>query len=188
MSRTLSKPSSAPWAELCLALLLLATPAFGFQCPPGHSLETVFAEAEQVFLIYVLETRLEEGLVTEYLPEGPEGQGGEDIKLVAADFRLIEHFKGPEDLPDRLLDVLGIGTGYVGLTPGVYYLVLLPPKDEEENPNLRWVSHCTVLASHHKLFAEPFQAQLEIVRSLAKAAEDRADDGPGRPNNAYIRP
>ena len=150
-----------------LAFMVAACPANAFQCPQDHSLETAFHEAERAFLIYVLEARLEEELTQELLEQHPEDEGEEFIKLVSAGYRVVESYKGPEDYQPRLLELLGIGTGYVGLTPGIYYLVLLPTPEESEDPQLRRVDMCTVPISHYRLQVDELQDELDRVRSLA---------------------
>ena len=94
------------------------------------------------------------------------GVESEDVKLVSAGYRIIEEFKGPEKYQPRLIDLLGIGTGYVGLTPGQYYMVLLPKQDSDDFEGMRRVDLCSVILSHYRLKVEQFQSELNAVRVI----------------------
>ena len=122
-----------------------------------------------MFLVYVTETRLEESLQQELLAAHGH-EDSESIKLISAGYRVVENFKGPIDYQPRLLDMLGIGTGYVGLTPGAYYLVFLIENETGEDPQMRAVNACSVPTSHYRLQTEGFTKSLEEVRALARSA------------------
>lgn len=156
-----------------LAALALAAPAWAHQCPPGMTIASQYGKAERAFLAYVVETRLEEDVLKQLEAKSPGvGMGEEHVKLMSAGYRVIEEFKGDRTYQPRLVDLLGIGTGYVGLTPGVYYLVLLPPKSSDDAQlasTLRRVDACDVPLSHHRLAEKGFQDKLNELRSLARA-------------------
>ncbi len=151
-------------------LTMFAWPAHGFQCAPEHPIESAYQDAERVFLIYVLETRLEEHPPA-WIVEEDVDLGDESVKLISADYRVVEEFKGDSGYKPRLLDLLGIGTGYVGLTPGVYFAVFLPRVESGEDPDLRYVNICTVPLSHYRLQVEDFQNELDVIRRLAKEGQ-----------------
>lgn len=145
--------------------LLLSSACFAHTCLPGMTLEKQFNESKRAFLVYVLETRLEEELQRKMI----ETDGGADhdaVKLVSAGYRIVEDYKGEKSYKPRLLDILGIGTGYVGLTPGLYYLVFLGDVKDYETPDLRVVDICSVPVAHHRWDVPQFQEKLDEVRAL----------------------
>jgi hypothetical protein len=152
---------------ILILLLLLTNSVFASQCAQDHSLESAFNKSERGFLIYVTETKLEEELLKSLSKKYPPmDESSEYVKLISANYRVIEEFKGEINYRPRLLDMLGIGTGYVGLTPGQYYLVLLPKISKDEDPELRNVNMCTVPIGHYRLKTEDFQKELDRVRKL----------------------
>ena len=142
-------------------------------CLPDQTAEKQFNEAKRVFLIYVLETRLEEELQKKLI-EQEHGKHADDesVKLVSVGYRIVEDFKGDKNYKPRLLDMLGIGTGYVGLTPGVYYLVFLGDVQPYEKPDLRAVDTCVVPLSHYRFNVPQFQKSLDEIRELSKSSID----------------
>ena len=142
--------------------------AWAFQCPPEYSIDKAFVEADRAFLAYVTDTKLEEELKKDLSKNYPEmDKDSEAVKLVSAGYRIVEEFKGAADYQPRLIDLLGIGTGYVGLTPGVYYLVLLPKgENNNEYKGMRVVNICSVPISHYRLKVPQFQEKLDEVRKL----------------------
>lgn len=155
--------------SLLTSLLLLASSiCTAHTCLPGLTLDKQFNESKRVFLVYVVETRLEEEMQKKML-EKERGADSESVKLVSAGYRIIEDYKGEKSYKPRLLDLLGIGTGYVGLTPGVYYLVFLGDVQDYETPEMRSVDTCTVPLSHYRLNVPQFQQSLDEVRALAKS-------------------
>ncbi len=105
-----------------LLAVMSASPSWSFSCEPEQTTEAAFAEAERVFLVYVTETRLEEDLLERMAAESDEFDFSEEHwKFVSAGYRVVEEFKGDAEYQPRLVDWLGIGTGYVGLVPGGYY-------------------------------------------------------------------
>ena len=152
---------------LSIMSLLLSSACFAHTCLPGMMLEKQFNESKRAFLVYVLETRLEEELQRKMI----ETDGGADhdaVKLVSAGYRIVEDYKGEKTYKPRLLDYMGIGTGYVGLTPGVYYLVFLGDLQDYETPDMRSVDICTVPFAHNRWDVPQFQKDLDGVRALAK--------------------
>ena len=151
-------------------LSLLSSLSFAHTCLPDQTPEKQFNEAKRVFLIYVLETRLEEQLQKKLIEEEHGNHAdGESVKLVSAGYRIVEDYKGDKNYKPRLLDMLGIGTGYVGLTPGVYYLVFLGDVQRYEEPDMRVVDICTVPFSHYRFNVPQFQKNLDEIRELSKS-------------------
>lgn len=149
-------------------LLAWSQAAWAFQCPRDHTIETAYGNAERAFLVYVTETRLEDELLDRFSAKHPEDKIDEDVKFVSAGYRIIENYKGAADYQPRLVDMLGIGTGYVGITPGVYYLVFLPPPGPDEDPQMRLINVCTLPLSHYRLNEEQFQQELQRVRNMTE--------------------
>lgn len=151
---------------LTVVLSLASSLCSAYSCPRDLTLGKQFSESTRAFLIYVVETRLEEALQRQLVEK--RDPGDESVKLISASYRVVENFKGDKNYTPRLLDLLGIGTGYVGLTPGVYYLVLLPDDGPDQIKGFHSVDMCGVLISHYRLDAPDFQARLEEVRALSK--------------------
>ena len=149
---------------------LLSSLSYAHTCLPDQTPEKQFNESKRVFLIYVLETRLEEELQKKLI-EQDHGKHADDesVKLVSAGYRIVEDFKGDINYKPRLLDMLGIGTGYVGLTPGVYYLVFLGDVQPYETPDIRAVDTCIVPFSHYRFNVPQFQKNLDEIRALSKS-------------------
>ena len=154
-------------AAIAVLFIAIGLPnkVYAFKCPANQTIEDLYDDAERVFLIYVTETKLEESLNDKYggldLRESIEQEA---VKFISVSYKVIEDFKGDQDFQPTLLDMLGIGTGYVGLTPGVYYLVMLPVQEKSEVGDYRYVSLCDVPYSHYRLNVERFQDELEILR------------------------
>jgi hypothetical protein len=129
------------------------------------ALDEQFNGSKRVFLVYVLETRLEEELQRKMSARGGSADS-ESVKLVSAGYRIVEDYKGEKSYKPRLLDILGIGTGYVGLTPGIYYLVFLGDVQDYETSDMRRIDMCAVPVSHHRWDVPQFQKRLDEVRAL----------------------
>lgn len=154
---------------LVFFLSLTSTVCAAHSCPPDFTLSKQFKESKRVMLVYVLETRLEEKLLKK-MAEKHSGMSSDDeaVKFVSAGYRVIEDFKGERTYTPRLLDLLGIGTGYVGLTPGVYYLVFLGDVEANDSTDMRFVDTCQVPLQHYRLNVSDFQKLLDEVRELSK--------------------
>jgi hypothetical protein len=151
-------------------LSIASTVCAAHSCPPDLSLSKQFEGSKRAMLVYVLETRLEEELLRRMAAKHAEKDpDNEAVKLVSAGYRVVEDFKGERTYTPRLLDLLGIGTGYVGLTPGVYYLVFLGDVEENETTGMRTVDTCRVPLQHYRLNIPEFQKKLDEVRVLSKA-------------------
>lgn len=151
---------------IALMLSLVTSLCSAHSCPRDSTLSKQFKESGRVFLIYVVETKLEEALQRQLVEKHVSDD--ESVKLVSAGYRVVEDFKGDKNYTPRLLDLLGIGTGYVGLTPGAYYLVFLPGVEPEEIKGFRSVDMCAVPISHYRLNVPEFQGRLDEVRALSK--------------------
>jgi hypothetical protein len=145
-------------------------PSMAHTCPRDLTLDKQFRDAKRVFLAYVIETRLEEKLLTDMVAskEGHAMKDNEDVKLVSAGYRVVENYKGDAAYTPRLMDVLGIGTGYVGLTPGLYFLVFLGDAQPHESAEMRFVDTCSVPLRHHRFAVPQFQLQLDQIRAWSK--------------------
>lgn len=117
-------------------------------------------------MVYVTETKLDEGL----LNEGANGSlvaddTSESVKAIVAEYRIVEEFKGEPNYKPQLVDLLGIGTGFVGLFPGKYYFVMLSPKDESKFSDFALVNICNTPINHYRLNVAAFQKQLDVMRN-----------------------
>lgn len=140
--------------------LLLFGNALAFQCE-DLTLEQQYTSADQVFLVLVTDTRLEDGALVGIDPDVDENVG-----LISAGFEVIERFKGSVESEGRLLDILGIGTGHVGLTPGLHYLIF--SEDQEEVPQgYRYVNICTALFGYLRDEEQGVSETLSEIRNFA---------------------
>lgn len=83
-------------------------------CAPDEGLKQRFKEAESVLLIEITSTKLKR---IEY--------DGEEAKYSLATYELVESFKGSTKKKGKVVEILGYGTGMIGLIPGIYYFVFL---------------------------------------------------------------
>ena len=162
---------------ILIILLFFANPAWAFQCPQKSDKER-YEESERAFLIYVTGTKLDEKLFKElsqaYAAEkgyAAENDDSESVKAIFADYEIIEEYKGDPAFKPKLVDFLGIGMGYVGLTPGKYYVVMLPPAEEASMRDIRAVNICNTLYEHYRLKVDGFQKQLDSIRALKEKAK-----------------
>ncbi len=126
-----------------------------------------YEKAERVFLAYVTQTRLDEKLWADLNKGYPaEDDDTESVKAIFADYKIIEEFKGDAEYKPFLIDLLGIGTGYLGVTPGKYYFIMLGPLREGKPSDIRAVNICNTPLQHYRLNAEPFQKELNVYRAV----------------------
>lgn len=148
------------------ALAFFPAPVWAFKCPNSDIAQT-YKDSDRAFLIYITQTRLDQNLWSELnAGNSMELQSEESVKAIFADCRIIEDFKGDVSYKPTLVDLLGIGTGYIGLTPGKYYFVMLPPLSKDETSNIRYLSMCDVGTSYYRLSVDRFQKELDQFRSL----------------------
>lgn len=150
--------------------------ALAFECS-DDPLENLYKDAERAFLIYVTGTRLDETLFKELKEayaaekgEPVEDDDEEHVKAIFADYEVLEDYKGDPSFKPKLVDFLGIGMGYVGLSPGKYYVVILPPVKDAAMTNIRAVNICDVPYEHYRLKVDGFQKQLDSIRALRDKA------------------
>lgn len=163
----------------CIFICLLAftNTAWAFQCPE-RSQEQLYDEAERAFLVYITETKLNEELYKQLSKGYPAGEDDfEAVKAIFATYDIIEEFKGDPTYKPALVDFLGISTGYVGLTPGVYFLVFLESAEEGQPRNVKWVNFCNVPAMHHRFNVERFQNKLDEFRAIRDGKITLGDQG-----------
>ncbi|MGB0632255.1 MAG: hypothetical protein ACPGRZ_16310 [Alphaproteobacteria bacterium] len=148
--------------------------SFAFQCHPGETGEGAHDDAERIFLILVLETRLDEEF--QKLIESERPQSKDAMKPITVRYRVIEDFKGDTNFKPEFLDLLGIGTGYVGFSPGVYYLVsvpkLDPSKEQDKRTDIlkgrRIINFCNVIAKNYRLNVAKFRKEINFIRRRYK--------------------
>ncbi|GAA5213491.1 hypothetical protein ACFSJ3_03480 [Corallincola platygyrae] len=156
---------------LLFAVTLMLFPRFAvaFQCPVDVTPEEQFKATDRSFLIYVTDTQIEEKLTEKLAQTYPAMEvEKEHMKFISAGYKVIEEFKGDENYTPRLIDILGIGTGYVGLVPGSYYLVMLPQQatNSNETEGMRHVDICSVPLGHYQLRNEKLQSELDKFRTI----------------------
>lgn len=146
--------------------LVWSISASAFVCSEDNSIENQYKNAEHVFLAYVLETRLEPALAKQIINPHAMKNNTEAPKLISADYQIIEEFKGKLSSFPRLVELLGLGTGYVGLIPGVYYVVFLPKPVPGIPEGYQGVNICNVPLAHEHLHNAGFQSELSKIRAL----------------------
>jgi len=136
--------------------------ALAFSCVEDNSLEARFGRAERVMLLQITDTRREDKLARELQPNtAPD----DFLNLQSSGYKVLENFKGNPAEEPRLLDIMGIGTGFVNFTPGYYNLVFMGPKPATLNVDYRSVSLCDVV--HHRHLDDPhLQKAISTVRKL----------------------
>ncbi|MGH1376972.1 MAG: hypothetical protein ACRBCK_11570 [Alphaproteobacteria bacterium] len=154
-----------------IALVFLVNPVWAFRCQ-NKTIEQTYKESERAFLIYITETKLNEKLWKKLNKGYPVAlDRDESIKAIFTGYRITEEFKGDTSYKPTLIDLLGIGTGYTGVTPGQYYFVMLPPLGENEQSNIRRIDTCRAPVSHYRLDVDHFQKELDVFRSLRGTLE-----------------
>ena len=138
---------------ISILIFFLPRISWAMTCAPDIGLENRFKEADSVLLIEVTSTKLKR---MEY--------DGEEIKYSLATYQLVESFKGSTKQKGKVIEILGYGTGMIGLIPGIYYFVFL---DNEtgmfDHPP---VHMCNTLGSTLNLEgSEPVQ-KIEQLRKL----------------------
>jgi len=154
--------------KYCILILLLffSIKAVAFQCPRDNSFSVNFAKSERVFLIYVTEVSLDKKTTERNDKEYPESAGY--VKILKVDYDVIESFKGDLKFKPKIMDLLGIGTGYVGFTPGNYYMVTLSEQEDWGKRNYRHVSMCDVHFQHYRNDIDEYKEIIEKARVLAR--------------------
>ncbi|WP_154223411.1 hypothetical protein [Marinicella rhabdoformis] len=132
---------------------LISSLSFGFQCGPEKSEKEKFKEAKSVLLFQVVATELK---TTEF--------DGQEVGYSQATYRLIESFKGSEEKEGKVVEVLGYGTGLVGLIPGIYYLAFLG--ESNEYAKYPWLTICDVELSTFNIEGTEVEKKLEKIRAL----------------------
>lgn len=136
--------------------------ALAFSCLEENSIEARFGRAKRVMLLQITDTRREDELARQLQPNASLD---EFLNLKSSGYRVLENFKGNPAEQPRLLDVLGIGTGFVNFTPGYYNLVFMGPKPETLSVDYRLVSLCDVV-HHRHLDDSHLQKAISTVRKL----------------------
>ncbi|GAB2524101.1 hypothetical protein [Microbulbifer agarilyticus] len=132
---------------------LISSFSFGFQCGPEKSEEEKFRDAESVLLFQVTATELK---TTQF--------DGQELKYSQATYRVIESFKGSQEKEGKVVEVLGYGTGLVGLIPGIYYLAYVG--ENNEYARYPWLTICDVEMSTFNIEGEEFDKKFKKLRSL----------------------
>lgn len=138
-----------------LLVLIVSINAHGFQCGQDHSDESVFANANSVYVVKVNSVEFYKNV-----------EGGEHAKLLLAKFEVKETLKGESKSSGEVTDLAGIGTGFVNFIPGVYYILAI--SEQLEGLTKDHVSFCEVLAGAFHLKDEEFRETLTKLRKLAK--------------------
>ncbi len=146
-------------AAVLFAVSLLNSGAlWAFQCPPDETEEVLVARATQVLLVRITATELVE--VTE---------GGERFELPRSEYRLLEALKGTASDTGYVYDMpVGYGTGFVGLLPGVFYLLVLD--QENSHDGVPFVDPCALPIATANLEGTQPRAILKRIRSYLTAA------------------
>jgi hypothetical protein len=102
--------------KLLISLLTLVLPSISWSmtCAPDEGIKQRFNDADSVLLIEVTSTKLKKLKYDE-----------EEVKYSLATYKLVESFKGSTKKTGKVVEILGYGTGMVGLIPGIYFFVFL---------------------------------------------------------------
>jgi len=138
-------------------IALLSASAFGFQCPSANEPGDIYDRSTVVALIEVTSVSLNRDWTAELDAENPDSAGS--VRALEVEFDVTETLKGTATSAPAI-ELLGIGTGYVGFTPGVYYLVAL----DGPSRGRYYISFCDVIASHYRLDVAEFQRVLGDLR------------------------
>lgn len=144
--------------------MFFSGPVFAFQCEKDNSLENSFRESRRTLMIYVTEVALDKKETQKMEREHPESAGY--VKILKVKYDTIENFKGNEEYNPDLKDLLGIGTGYVGFTPGTYYFITLPEGEDNEPKSYRYVSFCDVHFHHYRNDIEEYKQIIDKAKKL----------------------
>ena len=149
-----------------IASLLLAGELAAFQCSPEETEENLVANAKQILLVKITKVELVE--VAE--------EGSEAVEVPRAEYQLVEALKGTANETGYVYDMpAGYGTGFVGLYPGIYYLLLL---DEERfYQGTPFVDICVVPIATPNIDGTEPQATLARIRTYLAAEPETPASG-----------
>lgn len=167
-------------AQLFIVLLLCA-PGIGraFSCETLDIAER-FEKADRVFLIKVLDIRLEEFPDFDDLDIDDEHFFG--VRPLSVGYEVLKELKGDAGYRPRLSELLNFTGIYANLLPGINYVIAaeLPDKPDTSDGESEWasqflfVSSCEVLVGY---FAEDEEEVLEDLRLIFELAEaENAND------------
>ncbi|MEM8795194.1 MAG: hypothetical protein AAGE61_06475 [Pseudomonadota bacterium] len=140
--------------------------AQAYSCP-NKPVELRYEEAYRIFLIHVTRVTLDDSLHDLFFSDrADDDEFRESIKPVLADYEILEDFKGDVSFKPKLIDFFGIGTGFAGLYPGQYYLVMLENHGDDRFPGYHVANICNTPFRHHRLNVDSFQEQLNAMRAL----------------------
>lgn len=126
-----------------------------YSCPPDETEDVLVARATHILLVKVTRTELVE-IVEE----------GEAVELPRSEYRLVEAVKGTASETGHVFDMpVGYGTGFVGLLPGAYYLLVLDQGHSYEG--VPFVDPCVLpIATFNLEGTEPQEALRRIRKHL----------------------
>lgn len=135
---------------LFITLLVFSSQAYSFQCPRDHSPESAYKKAS---VAYVAKIRS-----VEYFRNVKDGK---HAKYLLVKFDVVETLKGKQG-SGEVLDVAGIGTGFVNFVPGGYYIIT----NEEEKlvEGKQYVNMCNILGAAFYPEDEVFTKTLEKLK------------------------
>lgn len=138
-----------------LIALLFCSSVQAFQCPQDHSPEKAFGKAVSVYVIRINSTEFYEDV-----------EDGKFAKLLLTKYSVLETLKGESKSDGELIDMVGIGTGFANLLPGLIYLVAI--EERPEGLKKDYINMCDVLGGAFFLEDDQFVKLLSGLRASAK--------------------
>lgn len=134
---------------LLITSLVFSSQAYSFQCPRDHSPESAYQKSNVAYVAKIN--------AVEFFKDIKDRK---HAKYLLVKFDVVEVLKGKKEKSGEVLDVAGIGTGFVNFIPGGYYIIT----HEEENlvEGKQYVNMCDVLGAAFYLEDEMFSKTLEI--------------------------
>lgn len=138
---------------LLFSALLFPCLAQAMSCGPEETLQQRFEKADSVLAIQIVSTELKNMKFHD-----------DEIGISIATYQLVESFKGSEEAQGKVIELIGYGTGMVGLIPGIYYFVILGGNNGSFDFPL--VHMCNTLGSTMNIEGTESLKKLEELRAL----------------------
>ena len=140
-----------------------------YSCPMLDLAEQ-FEKADRVFLIKVLDTRLEE-----FPPMEVEEGELDDVRPLSVGYEVLEELKGDPTYRPRILQLLNFTGIYANLLPGINYVIAVEfPSSEQRaefetewNKEFMFVSSCEVMLGYFAENEEDVAEELHEIRELS---------------------
>ena len=136
---------------LLITLLAFSSQVYSFQCPRDHSPESAYQKANVAYVAKINSVEFFKNV-----------KDGKHAKYLLVKFDVVEKLKGKIQKSGEVLDVAGIGTGFVNFIPGGYYII--SHEEEKLIEGKQYVNMCDVLGVAFYLEDEMFVKTLEKLK------------------------